>query len=526
MNNENSPKKKHTGLIVSIVLVILLLVVFLLLFLLVFNKDKKSSNNGDNDVVTKSTEYQSEYTMNGNSLDNFDLYFLKLENKEENKIYSPLSIKYTLEMLSEGANGKTKKQIDGLIGDYLAKKYPNNPNMSFANALFVNEANKDSIKNSYTETLKNKYNAEVIYDSFNSPKTINDWVSNKTFKLINDLLDDVSGKSFVLVNALGINMEWKNKIQKVKDEYYVNYPHEEYFLFVDALDGGGYSSLKFNNKDNIKALRIGASINKYDIVKDIGEDKIRETVGKEYSEWLKRDECGTAKSEPDVNTYLNQYIKDLNKSYKSISSSTDFEFYDNDEVKIFAKDLKEYDGVTLQYVGIMPKKDKLDSFITNTNAEKLNSMISNLKEVKYENFEEGYITKIIASIPVFKFEYELNLLDDLVHLGIKDVFDPDLADLSRLTDDKSMAIDSATHKANIEFSNDGIKASAATTMGGKGAYDCSFDYLYKVPVKEIDLSFDNPYLFLIRDKKSEEVWFIGTVYEPTVLETNSYYGYY
>ena len=76
------------------------------------------------------------------------------------------------------------------------------------------------------------------------------------------------------------------------------------------------------------------------------------------------------------------------------------------------------------------------------------------------------------------------------------------------------AIDKAVHKANIEFSNDGIKAAAATAMAGLGAAGGGFDYQFKIPVEEIDVTFDKPYLYLIRDKNSGEVWFAGTVYEP------------
>ena len=76
-----------------------------------------------------------------------------------------------------------------------------------------------------------------------------------------------------------------------------------------------------------------------------------------------------------------------------------------------------------------------------------------------------------------------------------------------------MYINDAKHKANIEFTQDGIKASAASIMSGAGAGG-AFDYLYDVPVEEIDLTFDKPYMFIIRDKKSGEVWFSGTVYNP------------
>ena len=120
----------------------------------------------------------------------------------------------------------------------------------------------------------------------------------------------------------------------------------------------------------------------------------------------------------------------------------------------------------------------------------------------------------MISIPLFKFSYELKLLEDLKALGIEDVFDINSADLSKLTSEEKQYIFDATHMANIEFSNDGIKAAAATSMGGAGSAGCGFDYKYDIPVEVIDVTFDKPYLFLIRDKDSGEVWFVGTVYQP------------
>ena len=33
-------------------------------------------------------------------------------------------------------------------------------------------------------------------------------------------------------------------------------------------------------------------------------------------------------------------------------------------------------------------------------------------------------------------------------------------------------------------------------------------------IETIDLTFDRPFMYLIRDKETGEVWFAGTVYEP------------
>ena len=304
-------------------------------------------------------------------------------------------------------------------------------------------------------------------------------------------------------------MEWENIIQ---DWFDVNYPHEKFEMHIQPIDGGQYSSIKFNNNStDVQAVEFGAAINKYDIVNELGEENIRQTVGKEYENWLAT--TGGCQNDPDTNTYLDTYINYLNSNYQKVDKSTDFLLYDDEEVKAFAKDLKEYNGTTLQYIGIMPKNISLDSYIEQMNSKELNTIITNLKEIKLENFKEGVVTKVIGYIPLFKFDYELDLINDLKELGITDIFDINKSDLSGMIDNTAV-IDSVSHKANIEFSNEGIKAAAVTQLGGLGSTSCGFVYDYDVPVETIDLTFDNPYLFLIRDKNSGEIWFTGTVYNP------------
>ncbi len=508
MEKEKKGKKKA----IIIVAILLILVICITLYVM-FNKDlfaKKEQKTNK----TKVEQKLSPYSLKSNNLELFDLRFLQLENEQSNKIYSPLSIKTALGMLNEGTEGQTKEQIANIIGTYKMKKYVNSQNMSFANALFVRDSYKKNINENYLTNLNNNYNAEVIYDSFANANNLNNWVKDKTFNLIDSVFDDVSDLDFVLTNALAIDMEWVNKIQSEHDDYEVSPKHEDYNYSILSLDGTGYNTLKFNNNLDVKSAQIGAVANRYDIVSTLGESNIREEVGKAYSEYLAKDECGTAAKEPDVNTYLNTYINELNSNYKQVSSSTDFYFYDDENIKAFAKDLKEYNGITLEYIGIMPKSETLSDYISNTDDTKINKIINDLKPIELNSFKDGVITEIDGYIPMFKFDYELNLIDDLKSLGITDVFDSSKADLSKLTSSKGAYIEKAAHKANIEFSNDGIKAGAVTALGGKGAADCGFRFDYEVPVEKINITFDKPYLFFVRDKESGEVWFTGTVYQP------------
>ena len=178
-------------------------------------------------------------------------------------------------MLNEGVSGETKDEITAVIGDYKANKYDNNENMSLANAIFINELYRNLIKQEYINLLLNKYNAEVIFDSFTSLDNINSWISNKTLKLIDGAVDSVNKETrFMLVNALGIDMEWQEKFLKVPGGVMTVYRHEKFSWSGPE----NVTSKKFNNNQEVSGMEIVASLNNYYIVNTLGEDNIRETV--------------------------------------------------------------------------------------------------------------------------------------------------------------------------------------------------------------------------------------------------------
>lgn len=530
----NSKKKKSTAVLIVCILVMSVAIVGVAAVL----KWKDSQREVTIQTTKKKPVEKNDYRLSGNGLENFDLYFLQLENPSKNMVYSPLSIKYALAMLNEGTAGDSHEQIATVIGDYKAKKYNNNDHMSFGNAMFIRNTFQKNIQESYTKTLKEKYGADVIVDPFESAQPLNDWISGKTFKLIDKLLsdDEVKNGNFFLINALAIDMKWKNQIHCAtgsmntvpcyKDgRTSIYYNHEKLpgsdmaysYVSYPYTSEDDFPALAFDGKGDVKSADVFATFNRYDAVKEIGEDRIRKEVGDAYREWLEKEKSSNSweyqYAEKDVNKYLDEYVKSLDENFGKEEHSTDFMIYDDDNVKAFAKDLQEYDGTTLQYIGIMPKNDSLSNYVNNTNSSEIKNVISGLKELKADNFRDGVVTFIEGNIPMFKYDYELDLNKDLKKLGIEDIFDVNKSDFSRMLKDESQVIN-AKHKATIEFSNEGIKASAVTSMGGYGSSGGGFDYLYEIPVEEIDITFDKPYLYLIRDKATGEIWFVGTVYEP------------
>lgn len=143
---------------------------------------------------------------------NYYIKLIKEINKNENKNYliSPYSIEMALSMLRDGAEGETKKQITDLIGNRELNYFNSKKKINVANALFVNKKYKDNVLDSYYNIVKDKYKSDIIYDKFEGPKAVNDWVNKKTNKMIPSLLDDLDETDLlVLVNALAIDLKWE-----------------------------------------------------------------------------------------------------------------------------------------------------------------------------------------------------------------------------------------------------------------------------------------------------------------------------
>ena len=537
-------------------------------FLLVSNQNYKEKVNAglvDFETEEPTIENQEDFSFsseeeNLNFVDNnnddvkhplsdLDLTYLKFENNKKNVIYSPLSIKYAMKMLEIATDGASREQISKVFGDGSFKRYTSSSNLSLANALFVKESFKENIKSSYIDYLNSNYSADVIFDKFESAEVINSWIKEKTFDIIPYIMDDdtASQIDFVLANAVAIDMEWVEKfIGTGVEGPKVYYPHEK---AINVHDYNNILKKDFNNQNKeFSTMGFEATINNYNIVEELGEENIKQIVTEDYKKFLGLIP-GEAKgagdftlggievydealknyteemAENELADFLPEYIKELKENYHKNGSSIDFGLYVDDKIKVFQKDLQEYHGTTLEYIGIMPITQSLESYINNIDETTLNELFSKIKHIVSEDFEEGVVTLIRGTVPKFKFSYDLDFINDLKKQGIKDVFDENKANLQNLTTSNGAYINDAKHTATIEFTQEGIKAAAATILGGAGA-GAGYDYIFDVPVKKIDLTFDKPYMFIIRDKSSEDVWFVGTVYEPLLADEDETFTKY
>ena len=170
-------------------------------------------NATNNTVINEVEELPSQTSEETEEL---PLKFLQLENNEQNMIYSPLSIKYGLSMLKEGAEGNTYNQINNVLGNTNLPTYRNiEEELSIANSVFIRNTYSQYVKQDFINTLTNKYNAEVKYDDFANATNVNNWIDNKTFGIIKNMVSDDLVQNpdtkMLLINALAIDMEWEEQ---------------------------------------------------------------------------------------------------------------------------------------------------------------------------------------------------------------------------------------------------------------------------------------------------------------------------
>ena len=199
----------------------------------------------------------------------------------------------------------------------------------------------------------------------------------------------------------------------------------------------------------------------------------------------------------------NFYLEDGTKMEASMmhkqTTDNSTSYYKDENVTALSMDLKEYDGNTLEFIAIMPKND-LQEYINTLTNEELDNILNNLTP---SNTEDG----LDISIPRFSYDYNLKLKSDLINMGITDAFNSELANFSNMSTEE-LYVSDALHKADIDFTEKGIKAAAATVIVMKEMA------ILEDETNPIEIKIDNPFMYLIRDKHTGEIWFVGTVYEP------------
>lgn len=150
-----------------------------------------------------------------------------------------------------------------------------------------------------------------------------------------------------------------------------------------------------------------------------------------------------------------------------------------------------YDGEELSMVIIVPDAGRFEEVEAKLDPVLLEGILGNLAPGDLD-----------LTLPRFSCESSLGLGDTLTSLGMRQAFQPGVADLSGIDGTRNLYVQRVIHKAFVDVDEFGTEAAAATAV---------IVGIVSVPP---ELRVDRPFVFLIRDIPTETILFLGRVLDP------------
>jgi serpin B len=110
------------------------------------------------------------------------------------------------------------------------------------------------------------------------------------------------------------------------------------------------------------------------------------------------------------------------------------------------------------------------------------------------------------TLPKFEYDAEASLADTLKQMGMPAAFDPEQANFSGMDGTRHLYITDVFHKAYVAVDEEGTEAAAATAVIAE---------LASMPQRDVTLTVDRPFIYLIRNTETGAPLFLGRVLDPT-----------
>jgi len=366
------------------------------------------------------------------------------------------------------------------------------------------------------ETMSGDFDADLFKESFSASDGKNVVVSPFSVKM---------ALSMAAQGANGKTLEEMNKVIGLDET------SNEYFrrLIEDAAKDGDITL----NIANSIWLKQGLEFNPayMDILDsyymaqastlDFAEPSSKDTINKWVSEKTngKIEEIVDEIKPLDIAFLINAIYFNANWSTpfeQGLTSKKDFTLLDGSKVKadlmsktahLLYQENNEFQAVELPYGEneryvmrvYLPKEDvKFDKFVKGIDKESLQQWGGDFGSMKG-----------VLELPKFKTEYSNSMKDILISMGIKEAFNSNSADFSKMVtvEGQNVYISEVMHKTYIDVNEKGTEAAAATSieMSATSAPQ---------PEEMFEMIVDRPFVFTIDDKESGETLFIGAIINP------------
>ncbi len=273
---------------------------------------------------------------------------------------------------------------------------------------------------------------------------------------------------------------------------------DEYFETVKKYYNGGVTNLDFVRESESSRI----TINNW--VEDQTNDKIKDLIPRGLitpltrlvltnaiyfkGDWLKQfNEDETRDEDFRISSDETKKVPMMRRT----DEEAKFNFTENEKLQILEL---PYSGEELSMLILLPKNDDLEYLENSLTLENLEKWKKDLREERVNIF-----------IPKFKFETKYLMKEDLKKMGMPTAFSGD-ADFSGMTGIKDLFISAVVHQAFVEVNEKGTEAAAATGV-----------IMDKLAPPSISVfRADHPFVFLIQEKETGSILFLGRVGEPGV----------
>jgi len=301
---------------------------------------------------------------------------------------------------------------------------------------------------------------------------------NATYKsLVSQLLAADPQVNIALANAV-----WYRNGFSVKPAY------------LDAMDDSfdaEIGALDFNSPSAIETINGWASSNTNGkipkVINEISPDAVMFLMNALYFK-------GSWTNQFDKNLTANRvfHLADgTSKQASSMSSKISVKYFETSDYTAIEM---PYGRQNFSMVVILPATT-LDNFTENFNGADWSFLTNALDGM-------AYTSEIEVTMPRFKFEFEKVLNGQLKAMGMTDVFNPELADLSKISDE-DIFVSFVKQNTFVDVNEEGTEAAAVTTIG------------IEVTSAPQPFTVDKPFIFAIRERTTNTLLFIGKVENPS-----------
>ncbi len=300
---------------------------------------------------------------------------------------------------------------------------------------------------------------------------------NQSYKSLIDLLVQLDPKvKFQIANSI-----WHRDDYVFKQEF-IDLNKTFFNAIVRALDFGDPGA-----KDIINAWVKANTNNLIDkIIDEIKRDHVMFLINAIYFKGDWASQFDPLKTQDDLFTAIDGSTKPC----RMMHQQQDFNYFENASFQ--AIDLP-YGDAGFSMTILLPRV-----------GTQVDSLIAVLTPASWAAWTEGFSTKKIElAMPKFTTQYEIKLNDALVALGMGIAFTGS-ADFTRMFTPGGLVIDEVKHKTFVKVDEEGTEAAAVTSVG-----------IIRTSLPEIiPMRIDHPFVFAIREHRSQTILFIGKIVTP------------